>query len=147
MTGYCAIGIEHSKTYQNIGTLFRSADLFDASFVFTVGAKYKQQPGDVLKSWRHMPLFNFADLNDLYAHLPHDCLLVGVEMTPDSVPIERYRHPERAVYLLGHERLGLTVEAQKRCQQMIQLPGRRSLNVAVCGSIVLYDRHVKRGST
>lgn len=70
MQGFFAIGIENGKTSYNIGTLFRSADLFDAAFIFTVGRRYKRQPSDVLKSWRHMPLFNFTDLNDLYSHLP-----------------------------------------------------------------------------
>lgn len=147
MRGFFAIGIENGKTSYNIGTLFRSADLFDAAFIFTVGRRYKRQPSDVLKSWRHMPLFNFTDLNDLYSHLPYGCMLVGVEMKPEAISINSYKHPQRACYLLGAEDNGLSSEAQKRCNQLVVLPGRRSLNVSVAGSIVIFDRWSKGQST
>ena len=45
--------------------------------------------------------------------------------------------------LLGAEDHGLSKAALARCQHLVQLPGRASLNVAVAGSIVLYDRHAK----
>ena len=31
--GYYAIGIEHTKTAENVGTLWRSADLLGAAFI------------------------------------------------------------------------------------------------------------------
>jgi tRNA G18 (ribose-2'-O)-methylase SpoU len=141
--GYCAIGIEHGKCPANLGTLFRSADLFDAAFIFTVGHRYKRQPTDTLHSWRHLPLFNFPTLDDLYLHMPYDCLLVGVELMPEAAPIAKYVHPPRAVYLLGAEDWGISSEARSRVQQVVQLPGRRSLNVAVAGSLVLFHRHLQ----
>jgi hypothetical protein len=41
--GFFAIGIVNGKTHQNIGTLLRSAYLYDAAFVFTIGKRYDRQ--------------------------------------------------------------------------------------------------------
>lgn len=141
--GFFAIGIEHGKTLANIGTLWRSADLFDAAFIFTVHSRYHRQPSDVFKTTMHTPLFHFASIDDLVAHLPHSCPLVGIELHARAKPIESVHHLERACYLLGAEDHGLTKEAVARSHSLIQLPGRKSMNVATAGSIVMYDRWLK----
>lgn len=138
--GFFAIGIEHGKTVFNVGTLWRSAGLMGAAFIFTVGRRYQKQASDTPKTWRHVPLFHFDTIDDLYGHLPHDCLMVGVEMDPSAIPLHEANHPERAVYLLGAEDHGLTSEAVKLCHRIVVLPGEHSMNVAVAGSIVMYDR-------
>ena len=144
--GYFAIGIEHTKTPQNIGTLWRSANLYGAAFLYTVGARYAKQSSDTMSSPSHIPLMHFVDLDDLKAHLPYSCPLVGVEMGDDSYRLADYTHPERACYLLGAEDHGLTLRATEMCHQLVQIETLRpqSLNVAVAGSILLHDRHVSR---
>lgn len=77
--GYFGIGCLNMKTSMNYGSLFRTAQIFEADF-------------------------------------------------------------RQACYLLGAEDNGLTKEAISKCQELVYLPGERSLNVAVAGSIVLYDR-------
>ena len=141
--GFFAIGMEHTKTAANLGTLFRSADLFGAAFIFTVGRRYQRQSSDTMKTPRNMPLFHFTDLNHLYQTLPYDCQLVGIEMLPQARPIEWFVHPVRCVYLLGAEDNGLSKEAVQRSHHLIQLPGRASCNVAVAGSIVMFSRHLQ----
>lgn len=143
MRGYFAIGIENTKDAFNVGSLWRTADLFGAAFIFTIGRRYKTQASDTMKSARRVPLFHYADFEDFLGHLPHDAQLVGLELDPRAKPVEHFCHPERAVYLLGAEDHGLSKAAMQRCQHLLQLPGRASLNVAVAGSIVLYDRHAK----
>ena len=138
--GYFAVGIEHTKNSVNVGTLWRTAGIFGAAFVFTVGARYRQQSSDTCKTWRHTPLFHFGDISDLMEHLPFECRLVGVELDEAAAPLATYKHPERAVYLLGAEDHGLSEEALERCYDIVVLPGEHSLNVSVAGSIVLYDR-------
>jgi tRNA G18 (ribose-2'-O)-methylase SpoU len=143
MSGFYAIGISHTKTAVNVGTLWRSASLFGAAFIFTVGRRYQKQPSDTVKAWRSIPLFNFATITDLRDHLPFDCRLVGVELDDGATPIEDYAHPNRCCYLLGAEDHGLTTEELLVCHQLVRLPGERSMNVAVAGSIVLFDRQQK----
>lgn len=140
MRGYFGIGIENAKTKTNIGTLWRSANIFGAAFIFTVGKRYKEQKSDTPKTTRHLPLLHYSTIEDMHDHLPHDSTLVGIEMHERASPLSLTTHPERAVYLLGAEDYGLTPEAVDLCSQLIYLPGGRSMNVSVAGSIVMYDR-------
>ena len=143
MRGFYAIGIEHGKCNMNVGTLWRSANIMGAAFIFTVGRRYKKQATDTLKTWRTIPLLHFDTIEDLTAHMPHDTLLVGVELMDTARPLPEYKHPERAVYLLGAEDHGLSGEAITACNHIVVLPGERSMNVSTAGSIVLYDRYAK----
>jgi tRNA G18 (ribose-2'-O)-methylase SpoU len=142
---FFGIGIEHVKTSHNVGTLWRSADLLGASFIYTIGRRYRPQITDTMKSYHSIPLNWYETFEDFYNHLPYDCLLIGVELDDRAVDLAQFSHPKRAVYLLGAEDHGLTKEAIKRCHGMIKLPGRYSMNVAVAGSIVMYDRATRKG--
>jgi tRNA G18 (ribose-2'-O)-methylase SpoU len=140
MRGFFAIGVYRPKASVNIGTLWRSANIFGAAFVFSVAERYKRQPTDTLETWRHIPLMHFESVEDLWEHLPHDAILTGVELDRNASPLKSYIHPERAVYLLGAEDDGLPDDVMRRCMNLVRLPGQRSLNVAVAGSIVMFDR-------
>lgn len=142
MGGFFGIGIENTKTGMNVGTLWRSAQIMGASFIFTIGTRYKLQASDTLKTPGNIPLYNHKTFEEFYEAMPYNCTLVGVEMDERSVQIEQYRHPKRCIYLLGAEDNGLTKKALDACHQVIQLPGKFSLNVAVAGSIVMYDRNI-----
>lgn len=143
--GYHAIGIWHPKHGVNVGSLWRSALLYDAAFVFTVGRRYDRQASDTPGTRTRIPLLHFADIGDLIDHLPHSCPLVGVEMDPRAVPLGSFRHPARAAYLLGAEDHGLPVAVLDRCHYLVQVeaPAAESMNVACCGTVVLRDRHVR----
>lgn len=143
--GYFGIGIENTKTPANLGTLWRSANLFGASFIFTIGKRYTKQVSDTMKTERHIPLFNFADFDQCYEHLPYGCQLIGVELAERAVALPKFQHPERAVYLLGAEDHGLTNKAIESCHHIIQIPCVKSfsMNVAVAGSLIMYDRLTK----
>lgn len=143
--GYFGIGCIGMKTADNYGTLFRTAQIMGADFIFLIGTRFKKQASDTMKSWRHLPLFEYDTFADFNKHCPYDCRLVGVELTESSIPIKDYKHPKQACYLLGAEDNGLTKEAIEACQEIVILPGERSMNVAVAGSIVLYDRVNKCG--
>ena len=100
-------------------------------------------PSDTCKCWRHIPMFEFKAFEDFLCSLPKGASLIGVELDPRSISVTTYKHPERAVYLLGAEDSGLPQDILGRCDDIIQIPASISLNVAVAGSIVLYDRNVK----
>jgi tRNA G18 (ribose-2'-O)-methylase SpoU len=141
MSGYFAIGVEHGKSSANIGTLWRSAHNYGAAMLFTVGRRYRPQASDTTKAWRSVPLLEFATLDDLHAHLPYDCELVGVELDAEAKPLDGFRHLPRACYLLGAEDHGLSNAARTRCHRLVVIPGAtRCLNVSVAGSIVIWHR-------
>ncbi|NMP14942.1 RNA methyltransferase [Thalassotalea sp. Y01] len=142
--GFFGIGIYNNKEQVNLGTLWRSAYILGASFIFTVDSKYKKQGTDVVNAWQKIPLFHYRDMDDLITHLPYDTRLVGVELDDKAMDIIDYQHPFRCVYLLGNEQSGLPSDAISRCHELVKLPGDYSLNVSVAGSIVLYDRLAKQ---
>ena len=143
--GFYGIGIWHGKTEHNIGTLWRNAYIFGASFVFTVGTRYRRQASDTLKAVRHVPLYHYADIDDLIAHLPNSCPLIGVELTDDAQDVATFKHPQRACYLLGAEDHGLSPNVLAQCHSLIKLPGKYSMNVAVAGTLIMYERQRVEG--
>lgn len=145
--GYFEIGVYRTKTEANVGTLWRSAYQLGAAGIFTVGCRYRRQSSDTLQTWKHVPLRHFNTLDEMLAVRPHDCLLVGVEM--GGTPLSEFRHPERAIYLLGAEDNGLPADVLRRCNQLVSLEcvNTPSFNVAVAGSVVAYDRVFGRSAS
>jgi tRNA G18 (ribose-2'-O)-methylase SpoU len=143
--GYYGIGIENALKEVNVGTLWRSAGCFNANFIYTIGAQYHYQCSDTAKTFRHLPYWRFRDFEDFYDHMPYDCRLVGIEITPEAVLLPEFEHPERAVYLLGSEGNGLSKVALERCHYLVRIPSLLCLNVAAAGTVVLYDRLAKTG--
>lgn len=146
MPGYFGIGVENLKTEANLGTLWRSAHSLGAAFIFTVGRRYSMQASDTTVAYRNLPLFQYLTLDDCIANLPRSCPLVGVEYPhKDAIPLPRFVHPARAVYLLGSEDSGLSKAALAKCHQVVYIPCDFCLNVAVAGSVIMYDRVTKKG--
>ncbi|GAB6144431.1 hypothetical protein JCM12294_18690 [Desulfocicer niacini] len=141
--GFYGIGLVNCVKGVNVGTLWRSAYILGASFIFTVGKPYRREAGDVTLTWQKIPLYNYTSVDVLKEHLPFDTRLVGVELSPDAQPLSLYDHPKRAVYLLGNEQVGLPPDLLSACHGVVRLPGEFSLNVSVAGSLVMYDRITK----
>lgn len=143
--GYFGIAVYHPKTEANIGTLWRSAKSYEAAFLATVGRRYQHQASDTCKAPQSVPLHHYTDMDDLIDHLPDGCPVIGVELDSLAVPLTRFRHPERALYLLGAEDHGLPDHVLARCHRLVQIPTPSpwSLNVSVAGSLVLNDRFLK----
>lgn len=142
-SGYFGIGCIGMKNTDNYGTLFRTAQIMNADFIFLIGRRFKRQSSDTMKSWKHIPLFEYDNFSQFQKHRPYGCELIGIEIIEGSTPIKDFKHPKQACYLLGAEDTGLTREAIESCQEVVHLPGERSLNVSVAGSIVLFDRIMK----
>lgn len=142
--GYFEIGIYRTKCAANVGTLWRSAYQMGASGIFTIGKRFPAQASDTVKAFKHIPMREFDSFDTFFATLPHSCPLVAVEM--GGKPISQFTHPERAVYLLGAEDGGIPEKILSRCHHIISLPAIRteSFNVAVAGSLVMFDRQTKR---
>lgn len=142
--GFFGIGCMGMKTSMNYGTLFRTAQIFNADFVFLIGSRFKRQASDTMSSWKHIPVYEYETFEDFNKHRPHGCQLVAIELSEKSVPINDFKHPKQACYLLGAEDNGLPKSAIEKSQHVVQLPGERSLNVSVAGSIVIFDRITKQ---
>lgn len=144
--GYFGIGAEGVSKSANIGALLRTAHAFGASFCFTLGTGFDARAGrsaDTADTPAHVPLWRFADAADL--RLPKGCRLVGIELHEDAADLPSFRHPLSAAYVLGPERASLSPALLARCDHLVRIPTRFSLNLAVAGALVLYDRLLQHG--
>jgi len=135
------------KTIANHGILWRSAYQLGAAFIFTIGARYEHQGEghvDTYGAVRTIPCFQYEDWADFAASSPYGSPLVGIET--GGTPLDRFQHPQCACYLLGAEDSGLPAAAIQAMHHTVSIPAARgeSYNVAVAGSLVMYDRHVKQ---
>lgn len=141
--GYFGIGILNGKEPANIGTLWRSAGILGAKFIFTIGERYKHQATDTARTPKHIPLYHYKDKQDFFSHVPTGCPVVAVELADGAIPLQDFHHPERCIYLLGAEDTGVPANVLGWCDNTVQIIGDHCYNVAVAGSIVMYDRAVK----
>jgi RNA methyltransferase, TrmH family len=127
----------------NLGTLIRSADALGGAFVaLSPGCADPTGPKAVRASMGalfRVPLVSFDDApRPWIALVPRD----GAELTPT----------ESGSYVLGSEREGLPEDVLARCDERATIPlaeGAESLNVAMAGTIALYEasrRASKQGS-
>lgn len=146
MRGYFGIGVEGINKPFNVGNLFRSANAFDASFVFTIAATYKRSEGtlaDTSDALANLPFYGFPTLADMV--LPKGCALVGVELLDDAVELPSFTHPRCAAYVLGPEKSSLSPELVSRCDHILKIPTKFCLNVGIAGVVVMYDRLISMG--
>ncbi len=141
MRGYFGIGVEGISKPMNAGSLFRAANAFGASFVFTIGANYQHREGqraDTSHAAGSVPFYEWPDVEALV--IPRKCALVGVELLDEATELPRYRHPGTAAYVLGPERGELSPELLARCHDVIKIPTKFCINVGMAGALVMYDR-------
>ncbi len=141
---YFGIGIQNGKTPENLGMLWRTAQNFGASFIFTIGKRYAKQACDTHNAVKMIPYFHYDTFEAFYEHLPKGARLVGVELDDSAVDLETFHHPQRCVYLLGAEDHGMTKKAMEKCHHLVKFNSEKSLNVSIAGSIVLYDRGLNK---
>jgi TrmH family RNA methyltransferase len=141
----CWTALSHVRSPGNLGTLLRtcaatgaagfillgdSIDPFDPAVIrATMGALFKQTivrtTAEQLRCWVRM----------------HNIQVIGA--SPDGA--EDYRkvsYTRPAVLMLGSERKGLTDEQRSICKRIVRIPmveGMDSLNVAVTGSLLMYE--------
>jgi RNA methyltransferase, TrmH family len=121
----------------NVGALVRSADALGPAFVaLSVGCADPTGPKALRASAGavfRVPIGRFDD-----------CPGVRVALVPhDAPPLSALELPERVTFVLGSEREGLPDDVLASCASAASIPqavGAESLNVAVAGSIALYER-------
>ena len=150
--GYFSIGVENISKPMNLGNLIRSAHAFGANSVFTVNPhprvtenQNRIKKSDTSKSDIHLPYFEWQKIDKI--NIPKGCKLVGIEITDDADNLPNFVHPIQAMYILGPEKGSLSDETLKKSDYIIKIPTKFSLNVAIAGAIVMYDRIKPIGKT
>ena len=137
---------------QNLGTLLRTAEavgvhgviLAERRAVGVTPAVVKASAGAV----QHLPIARVTNLARTIEQLKcANVWVIGVENAPDAQDFSRADFTIALTLVLGSEGSGLGRLVAEKCDFLVRLPmwGKiESLNVAVAGSIVLYEARIKR---
>ena len=140
-----AVGMWHSKTAYNLVSLRRSATQLGADFVFSIANRMKnKKPLDAKFSNYVVPVKEYKTVLDFSLDtICGEYEWVCVEM--GGIPLEDFVHPTKALYILGSEDNGISSMLRSACKHVVALSSVRSesYNVAVAGTMIMYDRHVK----
>ncbi|GAA1811328.1 TrmH family RNA methyltransferase [Nesterenkonia flava] len=135
------VAIENWQHDFNIGTVVRTANAFLAKEVHIIGKKRWNRRGamvtDKYQHVRHHPsVEEFVAWAD-DAGVP----VLGVDLFPDSVPLETYDLPRRCVLVFGQEGPGLSDEVRAAAQATLsiaQFGSTRSINAGVAAGIAMH---------
>ena len=132
--GYWGVVFYEPKFDENIGTAVRSANCFGAKFIGVIGKRYRGQPSDTMKTENHVPIYEYSDMDDFLKHIPIGCEVIGLEV--DGKDIVGFKHPKRAIYVLGGEDRNLPDVIKNR----LRIDTTHCLNMSVAASIVMFHR-------
>ncbi|HMR06554.1 MAG TPA: RNA methyltransferase [Polyangiaceae bacterium] len=149
--GTCWVALTQVRSPGNLGSLIRtSAAVGGAGFILVGGAVDPFDPSVVRASMGSLFRQTFVRTGApqlLHFARRHRLQLVGVSPDGDAV-YDAVRYRSTPIFVLGDERRGLDPEQRRLCQQLVRipmLPGTDSLNLAVAGSLMIYEafRHVR----
>ncbi|TLP99768.1 RNA methyltransferase [Nesterenkonia salmonea] len=136
------VAIENWQHDFNIGTVVRTANAFLAKEVHIIGKKRWNRRG--------------AMVTDKYQHIRHHptveefvgwaesagVIVLGVDLFPESVPLETYPLPEQCVLVFGQEGPGLSEpirQAAHATLSIAQFGSTRSINAGVAAGIAMHS--------
>jgi TrmH family RNA methyltransferase len=141
----CWTAISDIRSLDNFGTLIRTSAAVGAGGFILIGERVDPfDPGVVRTSMgalfkQKLIRTNFKELQLWIRN--HKLQVVGA--SPNGpVDYDKAGYKTGSIIMLGNERYGLTENEQALCQQLVRIPmvsGMDSLNVAVAGSLLLYE--------
>lgn len=137
-----AVAVWEITKEHNLGSLVRTAHAAAAAEVLLVGGRdWDLRPACTAELYT--PVVQLRDVAAFDSHVSsRRYSVVAVELHERAVSLFEADYPERPCFLLGAERGGLPEELVNRAHTIVQIPQWGlvpSLNVAVAGSIVVYD--------
>ncbi|MEN2743926.1 TrmH family RNA methyltransferase [Sinomonas halotolerans] len=135
------VAIENWQHDLNIGTVVRTANAFLAQEVHIIGRRRWNRRGAMVTD-RYQHVRHHPAVEDFVAWARGEGLpVIGVDIFPDSVPLETYELPERCVLVFGQEGPGLTPEVHAAAEATLsieQFGSTRSINAASAAAIAMH---------
>jgi tRNA G18 (ribose-2'-O)-methylase SpoU len=142
------VAIENWQHDLNIGTVVRTANAFNAAGVHIIGRRRWNRRGAMVTD-RYLHVHHHPTVEDFIDWArSEDLTVLGIDIFPDSVPLETYRLPERCVLVFGQEGPGLSEEVHRAAEATLsiaQFGSTRSINAGVAAGIAMHAwvrRHV-----
>lgn len=140
MRGFAGIGLVGPKIEANVGGALRAAHCYGASLIVIEAPRFHHRATNVTQAQKHIPLLMGA----ICDHRPYDCPMVVIEIIEGAIPLPRFHHPERALYVFGPEDGSVPRHIVDRAQHIVSVPTRFCMNLAATVNVVLYDRAAKQ---
>ncbi len=135
------VAIENWQHDLNIGTVVRTANAFNASAVHIIGRRRWNKRGAMVTD-RYLHVHHHPDVASFVAWAEGEGLaILGVDIFPDSVPLETFELPERCVLVFGQEGSGLSPEVHAAAEATLsieQFGSTRSMNAASAAAIAMH---------
>ncbi|MFE4194258.1 TrmH family RNA methyltransferase [Paenarthrobacter sp. NPDC056912] len=142
------IAIENWQHDLNIGTVVRTANAFLAKEVHIIGRRRWNRRGAMVTD-RYQHVRHHPTVQDFVQWAEGEGLaVIGIDIFPDSVPLETYDLPKKCVLVFGQEGPGLTPEVHDAAVATLsieQFGSTRSMNAASAAAIAMHAwvrRHV-----
>lgn len=141
--------LDNVRSMHNVGAIFRTADAFLIEKIVLCGITPQPPHREIHKAalgatesvdWVH-----FEKIEEALQYLKNQKYqVVGIEQTTDSQMITEFdvNQSLRYALVLGNEVEGLSDEALPYCGAFLEIPQlgtKHSLNVSVCGGIVMWE--------
>lgn len=141
--------LENIRSLNNIGTIFRTCDAFNVEAIYLVGITAQPPHREIQKTalgatesveWKH---FEHTELA-FEALKQKGYFIASVEQAENSTPIQNLDQlgVKKIAIVLGNEVAGVeqnTINTSDACIEIPQFGTKHSLNVAVCGGIVIWE--------
>ncbi|MNL35484.1 putative TrmH family tRNA/rRNA methyltransferase [compost metagenome] len=141
--------LDNIRSMHNVGATFRTADAFLVQKIILCGITPQPPHREIHKAalgatesvdWSYENDIN-ATINDLKSQ---GFEVVGIEQTTNSTMITDFKidNTKKYAVILGNEVEGISDEALQNIDSFIEIPQlgtKHSLNVSVCGGIVMWE--------
>jgi tRNA G18 (ribose-2'-O)-methylase SpoU len=135
------VAVENWQHDLNIGSVVRTANAFLAAEVHIVGKRRWNRRGAMVTD-RYQHVRHHPSVDELVVWAKGNSLpLIGVDILPGSVCIERVDLPERCVLVFGQEGPGLSPQMRDAVEMICsitQFGSTRSINAAVAAGIAMH---------
>ena len=141
--------LDHVRSLNNVGSIFRTADSFRLEAVYLCGLTAVPPHPEIHKTalgaeetveWHY-----FKDTLEAIQKLKqNNYMLYAVEQTEGSITLNNIslNPTKKYALILGHEVKGIQQSVLNECDYCVEIPQfgtKHSLNVAVAGGIVIWD--------
>jgi 23S rRNA (guanosine2251-2'-O)-methyltransferase len=138
--------LHNIRSLHNVGSLFRTADGAGVKKIFLTGftgcPPRKEIHKTALGAEEHVEWSHHWELEEVLKKLKSEGVqIVGVESDAQSQHYLQIAYAPAVAFILGNEVWGVEPEIREQVDQLVQIPMygiKESLNVAVCGGILLY---------
>lgn len=144
------IVLDNIRSAFNVGSIFRTSDGAGKCEILICGISPTPDNPKVLKtslkSEKSVPWSYFSKTTEAIEYLREKNIpIYSVEEHEKSIDYKNIEYPPEVAFVFGHEKRGVEDELLLQSDKIIHIPMsgiKRSLNVAVCAGIIIYNSKV-----